>query len=188
MLTCVNTNKTSSVPFKVLTRDWFKTEEPQQTSFYPPHTDSVHGCKGRAKSIADGLPVWLRLCTINTLGPMQTIPQISHLSFPLGSRIPPAEEKALASGLGCEPFTLAPEASITRKSSAHSSSSTPFMSQASPFSSSLRASTLMLQAGKEGKEGRGGHGLEYEHGSFMKLCTDDVTLMLRQKNRLSYCM
>lgn len=114
------------------------------------HTNSEHGCKGRARSIAGGLPVWLRLCTINTLGPMQTIPQISHLSFPLGSRIPPAEEKALASGLGCEPFTLA---SITRKSSAHSSSSTPFMSQASPFSSSLRASTLMLQAGKEGKGG-----------------------------------
>lgn len=117
------------------------------------HTNSEHGCKGRARSIADGLPVWLRLCTINTLGPMQIIPQISHLSFPLGSRIPPAEEKALASGLGCEPFTLVPEASITRKSSAHSSSSTPFMSQVSPFSSSLRASTLMLQAGKEGKGG-----------------------------------
>lgn len=119
----------------------------------------------RGRSVADGLPVWLRLCTINTLGPMQTIPQISHLSFPLGSRIPPAEEKALASGLGCEPFTLAPEASITRKSSAHSSSSSaPFMSQDSPFSSSLRASTLMLQAGKKGQGGRGGgHGLEYEH-------------------------
>lgn len=91
------------------------------------------------------------MCTINTLGPMQTIPQISHLSFPLGSRMLPTEEKALASGPGCEPFTLAPEASITRKSSAHSSSSKPFMSQASPFSSSTRASTLMLQAGKEGK-------------------------------------
>lgn len=124
---------------------------PHPSSLY---SDSEHGCKGRARSVADGLPVWLRLCTINTLGPMQTIPQISHLSFPLGSRIPPAEEKALASGLGCEPFTLAPEASTTRKSSAHSSSSsTPFMSQASPFSSSLRASTLMLQAGKEGKGG-----------------------------------
>lgn len=120
---------------------------------HPPYSDSEYGCKGRARSIAGGLPVWLRLCTINTLGPMQTIPQISHLSFPLGSRIPPAEEKALASGLGCEPFTLAPEASITRKSSAHSSSTTPFMSQDSPFSSSLRASTLMLQAGKEGKGG-----------------------------------
>lgn len=115
-----------------------------------------NGYIGMARSVADGLPVWLRLCTINTLGPMQTIPQISHLSFPLGSRIPPAEEKALASGLDCEPFTLAPEASTTRKSSAHSSSS-PFMSQASPFSSSLRASTLMLQAVKEGRD-RGGGG------------------------------
>ena len=124
-------------------------------------TVNIMGAKEGQEGFADVLPVWLRLCTINTLGPMQTIPQISHLSFPLGSRIPPAEVKALASGLGCEPFTLAPEASITRKSSAHSSSSTPFMSQASPFSSSLRASTLMLQAGKEGKEG--GHGLEHEH-------------------------
>lgn len=124
------------------------------TQSSPFHTDSQHGCRGRARNIAGGLPVWLRLCTINTLGPMQTIPQISHLSFPLGSRIPPAEEKALASGLGCEPFSLAPEESTTRKSSAHSSSSTPFiMSQASPLSSSLRASTLMLQAGREGKGG-----------------------------------
>lgn len=128
------------------------------------HAATTHGYRGMARSVTDGLPVWLRLCTINTLGPMQTIPQISHLSFPLGSRIPPAEEKALASGLGCEPFTLAPEASTTRKSSAHSSSSTPFMSQASPFSSSLRASTLMLQAGKEGRDrGEEGHGLEHEH-------------------------
>lgn len=118
---------------------------------------------------------------------MQTIPQISHLSFPLGSRIPPAEEKALASGLGCEPFTLA---SITRKSSAHSSSSTPFMSQASPFSSSLRASTLMLQAGKEGR-GEGGprfriramlgsYTLCYKttDGQFVSLRTASVLLIL----------
>lgn len=76
----------------------------------------------------------------------------------------------MASRLDCEPFTLAPEASTTRKSSAHSSSS-PFMSQASPFSSSLRASTLMLQAVKEGRDrggggGEEGHGLEHEHVVF----------------------
>lgn len=143
--------------------DLKKNRKRNSTQSPPFHSHSKHGCKGRARNIAGGLPVWLRLCTINTLGPMQTIPQISHLSFPLGSRIPPAEEKALASGLGCEPFTLAPEGSTTRKSSAHSSSSTPFMSEASPLSSSLRASTLMLQAGKEGRGG--GHGLEYLHSS-----------------------
>lgn len=36
-------------------------------------------------------PVWLRLCTISTLGPMHTIPQMSHFSLPLGSRMPPGE-------------------------------------------------------------------------------------------------
>lgn len=36
------------------------------------------------------LPVWLLLCTISTLGPMQTMPQTSHFSLPFGSRIPPS--------------------------------------------------------------------------------------------------
>lgn len=36
-------------------------------------------------------PVWLRLCTISTLGPMQIIPHTSHWSFPLGSLIGPGE-------------------------------------------------------------------------------------------------
>lgn len=36
-------------------------------------------------------PVWLRLCTISTFGPMQIIPHTSHCSFPLGSLIGPGE-------------------------------------------------------------------------------------------------
>lgn len=36
-------------------------------------------------------PVWMRLCTISTLGPIQFIPHTSHWSFPLGSRMGPGD-------------------------------------------------------------------------------------------------
>lgn len=80
------------------------------------------------------LPVWLLLWTMSTLGPMQIMPQTSHFSLPLGSRMPPAPDKALPPWPLWEPFIFSPEASSTRKSSAHAS---PFISQARPFSSSL---------------------------------------------------
>ena len=86
------------------------------------------------EELRQALPVWLLLCTMSTLGPMQMIPQTSHFSLPLGSRMPPAPDKALLPWTLCEPFIFSPEASSIRKSSAHSS---PFTSQARPFSSSL---------------------------------------------------
>lgn len=94
------------------------------------------------------LPVWLRLWTMSTLGPMQIIPQISHFSFPLGSRMPPTPDIALLPGPLCEPFIFSPEVSSIRKSSAHSS---PFISQARPFSSSLWVSILILPAEKNNR-------------------------------------
>lgn len=86
------------------------------------------------EELRQALPVWLLLWTMSTLGPMQMIPQTSHFSLPLGSRMPPAPDKALLPWTLCEPFIFSPEASSIRKSSAHSS---PFTSQARPFSSSL---------------------------------------------------
>lgn len=98
------------------------------------------------KELCQALPVWLLLCTMSTLGPMHIIPQISHFSFPLGSRIPPTPVKALAPCPFSEPFIFSPAASIIRKSSAHSS---PFISQARPFSSSLCVSTFILPAKRD---------------------------------------
>lgn len=95
------------------------------------------------EKLCQALPVWLLLWTMSTLGPMQMIPQISHFSFPLGSRMPPTPDKAELPWSLWEPFIFSPEASSIRKSSAHSS---PFISQARPFSSSLWVSTLTLLA------------------------------------------
>lgn len=48
-------------------------------------------CHGQSSGYSFScLPVWLLLCTISTLGPMQTMPQTSHFSLPFGSRIPPS--------------------------------------------------------------------------------------------------
>ena len=103
------------------------------------------GTSGPPKEeLRQALPVWLLLWTMSTLGPMQMIPQTSHFSLPLGSRMPPAPDKALLPWTLCEPFIFSPEASSIRKSSAHSS---PFTSQARPFSSSL--STLTLPAERD---------------------------------------
>lgn len=86
------------------------------------------------EELRQALPVWLLLWTMSTLGPMHIIPQTSHFSLPLGSRMPPAPDKALLPWPLWEPFIFSPAASSTRKSSAHSS---PFSSQARAFSSSL---------------------------------------------------
>lgn len=125
------------------------------------------------EKLSQALPVWLLLWTMSTLGPMQMIPQISHFSFPLGSRMPPTPDKAELPWSLWEPFIFSPEASSIRKSSAHSS---PFISQARPFSSSLWVSTLTLLAERNNT---GGHSVSLQK----KKMQQNNTAAKRQSNR-----
>ncbi len=105
------------------------------------------------------LPVWLRLCTIKTLGPMQIIPHISHLSFPLGSRMGPgmrtqswpSPRSRSQPALSVPPTISTPPSSANSPfSSFHPSSFSPTLLSASgapAASSSLYSSTLMELAG-----------------------------------------
>lgn len=98
----------------------------------------VFFCQGSAKK---HLPVWLRLCTIRTLGPMQIIPHISHLSFPLGSRMGPGDAGSELA-ISPQPLPACPRVPPTI--------STPPSSANSPFSSfhpSFFSPTLLSASG-----------------------------------------
>lgn len=112
------------------------------------------------ESVKKHLPVWLRLCTIRTLGPMQIIPHISHLSFPLGSRMGPGDAGS-EPAISPQPLPACPRVPPTIStppssanspfSSFHPSSFSPTLlstSGAPPASSSLYSSTLMELAGR----------------------------------------
>lgn len=91
------------------------------------------------------LPVWLRLCTISTLGPVQTMPHISHLSFPLGRRAGPGDE-----AFGLETWLQTP-----RFCPPGPAGSPPSLRESliPGNSSSLHSSTLMERAAQGGGSG-----------------------------------